>query len=179
MPSHPTTRKTDTKVDRDVPLAISSTTNRAGTARSTCSLRRMAEGVGLVAFGALSPARTAEVDSGPTASTPTGPTSGRSVPRRGALIPREGFKSASAPCLRLELRSSSHRKVSSRLRRMAEGVGLVAFGALSPARTAFFIPPEGFKSASPNGGGGGIRTHGPLRVSGFQDRCNRPLYHPS
>lgn len=28
-------------------------------------------------------------------------------------------------------------------------------------------------------GGGGIRTHGPLRVSGFQDRCNRPLYHPS
>ena len=28
-------------------------------------------------------------------------------------------------------------------------------------------------------GGGGIRTHGPLRVSGFQDRRNRPLCHPS
>src|ERR1700704_3777278 len=28
-------------------------------------------------------------------------------------------------------------------------------------------------------GGSGIRTHGPLRVSGFQDRCNRPLCHPS
>ena len=41
------------------------------------------------------------------------------------------------------------------------------------------IPPEVFKSASPNGGGGGIRTHGSLRISGFQDRCNKPLYHPS
>ena len=30
-----------------------------------------------------------------------------------------------------------------------------------------------------NGGGGGIRTHGTLRPSGFQDRRNRPLYHPS
>ncbi len=30
-----------------------------------------------------------------------------------------------------------------------------------------------------SGGGGGIRTHEPFRVSGFQDRCNRPLYHPS
>jgi len=29
------------------------------------------------------------------------------------------------------------------------------------------------------GGGGGIRTHGALRLSGFQDRRNRPLYHPS
>ena len=26
------------------------------------------------------------------------------------------------------------------------------------------------------GGGGGIRTHGPLRVSGFLDRCTRPGY---
>ena len=26
------------------------------------------------------------------------------------------------------------------------------------------------------GGGGGIRTHGPLRVSGFLDRCTRPDY---
>ena len=30
-----------------------------------------------------------------------------------------------------------------------------------------------------NNGGSGIRTHGPFRVSGFQDRCNKPLYHPS
>ncbi len=29
------------------------------------------------------------------------------------------------------------------------------------------------------GGGSGIRTHGSLRISGFQDRCNQPLYHPS
>lgn len=29
------------------------------------------------------------------------------------------------------------------------------------------------------GGGGGIRTHGPLRTAGFQDQCNRPLCHPS
>ena len=29
------------------------------------------------------------------------------------------------------------------------------------------------------GGGSGIRTHGSLRISGFQDRCNKPLYHPS
>jgi hypothetical protein len=28
-------------------------------------------------------------------------------------------------------------------------------------------------------GGGGIRTHGTLRPSGFQDRRNRPLCHPS
>ena len=28
-------------------------------------------------------------------------------------------------------------------------------------------------------GGGGIRTHEPLRVSGFQDRRDRPLCHPS
>lgn len=30
-----------------------------------------------------------------------------------------------------------------------------------------------------DGGGGGIRTHGTFRFSGFQDRRNRPLYHPS
>ncbi len=29
------------------------------------------------------------------------------------------------------------------------------------------------------GGGGGIRTPGPLRVGGFQDRCLKPLGHPS
>ncbi len=29
------------------------------------------------------------------------------------------------------------------------------------------------------GGEGGIRTHGPSRVNGFQDRRNRPLCHLS
>ena len=30
-----------------------------------------------------------------------------------------------------------------------------------------------------HGGGGGIRTHGPVKDSGFQDRPVRPLQHPS
>lgn len=30
-----------------------------------------------------------------------------------------------------------------------------------------------------NGGGAGIRTLGTSRFAGFQDRCNRPLCHPS
>ena len=30
-----------------------------------------------------------------------------------------------------------------------------------------------------SGGRGGIRTHGWLPIAGFQDRCNRPLCHPS
>ncbi len=29
------------------------------------------------------------------------------------------------------------------------------------------------------GGGGGIRTHGELPHAGFQDRCLKPLGHPS
>ena len=29
------------------------------------------------------------------------------------------------------------------------------------------------------GGGGGIWTHGYFRIAGFQDRCIRPLCHPS
>ena len=29
------------------------------------------------------------------------------------------------------------------------------------------------------GGGSGIRTHGSLRIPGFQDRCFKPLSHPS
>ena len=40
-------------------------------------------------------------------------------------------------------------------------------------------PTACFKPASPEIGGGGIRTHGDFRLSGFQDRCNKPLYHPS
>ena len=31
----------------------------------------------------------------------------------------------------------------------------------------------------PYGGGGGIRTHGASRLAGFQDRCFRPLSHPT
>jgi hypothetical protein len=30
-----------------------------------------------------------------------------------------------------------------------------------------------------HGGGSGIRTHGSLRIAGFQDRCFKPLSHPS
>jgi hypothetical protein len=30
-----------------------------------------------------------------------------------------------------------------------------------------------------DGGGSGIRTHGSLRIPGFQDRCFKPLSHPS
>jgi hypothetical protein len=40
-------------------------------------------------------------------------------------------------------------------------------------------PTEGFKPASPENGGGGIRTHGDSRLFGFQDRCIKPLCHPS
>ncbi len=35
------------------------------------------------------------------------------------------------------------------------------------------------RSRSEIGGWGGIRTHEPLRVGGFQDRCLKPLGHPS
>jgi hypothetical protein len=35
------------------------------------------------------------------------------------------------------------------------------------------------RSLSTSGGGGGIRTRGTFPFSGFQDRCNKPLYHPS
>ena len=43
----------------------------------------------------------------------------------------------------------------------------------------FAIPPACKAASAEHSGGGGIRTHGPLRVSGFQDRRNRPLCHPS
>ena len=52
-------------------------------------------------------------------------------------------------------------------------------------RTLHFGPYLSFFRFNPlkirvlDGGGGGIRTHGTLRPSGFQDRRNRPLYHPS
>ncbi len=38
--------------------------------------------------------------------------------------------------------------------------------------------PSGARKWS-SGGWGGIRTHEPLRVGGFQDRCLKPLGHPS
>src|SRR5687767_9196214 len=47
-------------------------------------------------------------------------------------------------------------------------------------------PPPGGRQPAPAtaseddvGGGGGIRTHGGSRHGGFQDRCIRPLCHPS
>ena len=39
--------------------------------------------------------------------------------------------------------------------------------------------PESRGNAWGSGGWGGIRTHEPLRVGGFQDRCLQPLGHPS
>jgi hypothetical protein len=41
--------------------------------------------------------------------------------------------------------------------------------ALFPSRAGRYI----------HGGGSGIRTHGSLRIPGFQDRCFKPLSHPS
>ena len=38
---------------------------------------------------------------------------------------------------------------------------------------------KGWAYWSELGGGGEIRTRGPLRAAGFQDRCIRPLCHPS
>lgn len=46
-------------------------------------------------------------------------------------------------------------------------------------RTAFSSHRFSSASTSSTGGGGGIRTHGDLRHSGFQDRRIRPLCHPS
>ena len=39
--------------------------------------------------------------------------------------------------------------------------------------------PGDLRVCGQSGGAGGIRTHGPLRVDGFQDRCLRPLGHRS
>ncbi len=84
--------------------------------KASARLRRKSEGVGLAAFGALSPARTSDVDAGRWPS-----------PLRGR--PPVGLCRGAA--------LSSHRQVSTRLRRKSEGVGLAASGALSPARTSF------------------------------------------
>ena len=73
-----------------------------------------------------------------------------------------------------------------RLRRETEGVGLASlcsaclrFAARTSGSNCALIPPKGFKPAAPGNGGGGIRTHGDLRLFGFQDRCIKPLCHPS
>src|SRR5256885_4920021 len=47
-----------------------------------------------------------------------------------------------------------------------------------PPRSTLFPYTTLFRSRSEPGGGGGIRTHEPFRVSGFQDRRIRPLCHP-
>jgi hypothetical protein len=51
-----------------------------------------------------------------------------------------------------------------------DSLGATQYLAPNPART---IP------TTLNNGGGGIRTHGPFRVAGFQDRSHQPLDHPS
>ena len=54
------------------------------------------------------------------------------------------------------------------------------FTRFSPVADCFRISCFGFSAyRAPRSGGGGIRTHGTLRLSGFQDRRNRPLCHPS
>ena len=70
--------------------------------KASARLRRKSEGVGLAAFGALSPARTSDVDAGRWPS-----------PLRGR--PPVGLCRGAA--------LSSHRQVSTRLRRKSEGVG--------------------------------------------------------
>ncbi len=42
-----------------------------------------------------------------------------------------------------------------------------------------FAPGRGSSLRRNFGGSGEIRTHGSLRIAGFQDRCNRPLCHAS
>ena len=45
--------------------------------------------------------------------------------------------------------------------------------------TGEFWAPDGATLTRLNGGGSGIRTHDTRRYTGFQDRRNRPLCHPS
>ena len=91
--------------------------------------------------------------------------------------------SPSAPCLRLELRSSSHRKVSSRLRRMAEGVG---FEPTDPCGSPVFktgaidrstTPPDRGKLANLSSAGKRLRHH-PLvgfAVDAWRTACFSPI----
>jgi hypothetical protein len=80
----------------------------------------LAEGVGLVASGDLSPARTAFFIPPGCFKPP-------------AADWRKGWDwSPPATCLRLELRSSSHRDVSSRLRRIGGRGGIRTHGGFNP-----------------------------------------------
>ena len=45
-------------------------------------------------------------------------------------------------------------------------------------KCGFTIQPERLSLRPGCGAGGGIRTHGPLRASGFLDRRTRPLCDP-
>ena len=83
-----------------------------GGATFSSRLRRETEGVGLIACSNLS------------IHAAYGRWQG------GAMAPEVGLVACGDLCFALELRSSSHRKVSSRLRRETEGVGLVACGDL-------------------------------------------------
>ncbi len=49
----------------------------------------------------------------------------------------------------------------------------------SPIHRAFGMIPHHPEREAHHGGRGGIRTHEAFRPAGFQDRCIRPLCHPS
>ena len=78
-------------------------------------------------------------------------------------------------------------KIQPKAKGLEEIVPLITIRDTSSPK-AFFLPPikktspcidAGLRAIEGHGGGGGIRTHGALRLSGFQDRRNRPLCHPS
>jgi hypothetical protein len=51
--------------------------------------------------------------------------------------------------------------------------------AFPVSRPSYYKPLVKFSNAKFPGGGSRIRTHGPFRNNGFQDRLLRPLGHPS
>jgi hypothetical protein len=104
--------------------------------------------------------------------------------------------SANRTDVRIHFRRSSERTTASLVVRSEDGgghavggVGLTPAGAsvflrsrsLAPNRTDVRIHFHNFchHEGGKNGGGGGIRTHGRFPYGGFQDRCHKPLDHPS
>ena len=55
---------------------------------------------------------------------------------------------------------------------------LIALIGAAPVELAFYDE-KPRRASRIAGGWGGIRTHGRLHVAGFQDRCLKPLGHPS
>src|SRR5262245_2412253 len=83
-------------------------------------------------------------------------------------------------------RSPADRTVSAGLLQRAEREGfepseeLIALQRLSKPPQSTTLPPLLRLNEPPRGSGGcRIRTCGPFRVNGFQDRRNRPLCQPS